>query len=292
MLQVLFSRAEIYHFFNVPDSVGLPLLFKRGTIVYDVRSPWAAVLKETFGSSPLVWLARLIERYMTRKADHVVCVNRMLARRAVEWGAQSVLVIPNYPAEAFGPRKPREETRGELGLTDSQVVLYLGKLSKVEGIEVLMRTIKEVVKGSVDVKFLIVGAGPQEEQFRTFLFEEGIEDRAVLTGWVPHQDVADYIQAADLCILPRPWDSVSPYIGPESVWKAGEYLVLGKPVVAPRMGGFAEAGFPVIAVDPSEMYRAVLDFFDSPPDLAETEHPRWSESHRRLRLFYEEMGAL
>ncbi len=290
--QILLARADIYHFFNVPDNVGLPLTLKRGTLVYDVRAPWAAVLRETFGKSPLIFLAKFIERFMTRKADHVVCVNRMLAERAVTWGARSVRVIPNYPSEDFGPTRDRAETRKELGIDDSSVVLYLGKLSKVEGVDLLMEVIRSATRLTPKVKFLVVGAGPQESQFKRFVEREGLEGRVVMTGWIPHEEVANLIQAADLCLLPRPWDSCSPFIGPESIWKAGEYLSLGKPVLAPRMGGFATAPFPVIAVDPSEMAQAVAEFFRRPATGSVQPHPRWPESHRRLERLYRSLGAL
>ena len=291
-LQILLAKADIYHFFNVPDNVGLPLLLKRGTLVYDVRAPWAAVLRETFGKSPLVVVAKMIERFMTRKADQVICVNRMLAQRAVTWGGKSVRVVPNYPSEDFGPTRDRTEFRRELGLSDSPVVLYLGKLSKVEGIDLLMNVIKETCAGMSEIRFLIVGAGPQEDQLRKFIKSQGLDKQVTMTGWVPHEDVANYIDAADVCLLPRPWDSCSPFIGPESIWKAGEYLSLGKPVVAPKMGGFASAPFPVLPVEPSEMAAAILDYFRNKKELPITPHPRWPESHRRLKILYTELGAL
>ena len=92
-LQVLLSRSDIYHFFNVPDVVGLSLIFKRGVKVYDVRAPWAAVLQETFGNSVVARFAEAVERIMTRKADYVVCVNDVLAKRAIGWGGKSVLSV-------------------------------------------------------------------------------------------------------------------------------------------------------------------------------------------------------
>jgi len=291
-LQLLLSRADIYHFFNVPDNVGMPLLLKRGTLVYDVRTPWAAVLEGTFGKSPLVIVARTIEKTMTRSADQVVCVNSMLAERAVSWGAKSVVVIPNYPAEDFGPSKDREEFRRALCLNGAPVVLYLGKLSKVEGIDLLMDVIKTTCKAMPNLRFLVVGAGPEEHKLKHFIESHSLESQVMMTGWVPHEDVANYINVADVCLLPRPWDSCSPFIGPESVWKAGEYLSLGKPVVAPRMGGFASAPFPVLPVDPSEMADAIINYFKNMTKKPITPHPRWPESHRRLKELYTRLGAI
>ncbi|MFW9786849.1 MAG: glycosyltransferase [Candidatus Thorarchaeota archaeon] len=290
-LQVLLTRADIYHFFNVPDIIGLPLIAKRGVVVYDVRSPWSGAIKETFGIAPLAKIAGLMERLMTRTADYVVAVNRPLAERARLFGGKRILISPNYPLPDFGPSRSRKEMREMLGLGSSPTVLYLGKITKVEGVSLLMNVIRKTCKTHPSVKFLIVGGGPQVGVFKKFVSDEELEANIVMTGWVPHSEVADYINAVDLCLLPRQWDSYSNYIGPDSVWKAGEYLALGKPVVAPKMGGFATAKFPVIPADPSEMADAVISFISEPTKKPVGERPSWRISHERLKRLYTLLGA-
>lgn len=291
-LQVLLARAHIYHFFNVPDIIGLPLLLKRGVLVYDLRSPWSASIIETFHSRPLSKIAEFSEKAMVRNADLVISVNLPLAKRARLFGAKKVTVVPNYPPLSFGPSRLREEMREMLGLGNSPTVLYLGKLSLVEGVELLESVILRVCSSLQDVKFLVVGGGPQEVTFKRFIAENNLEDRVVFVSWVPHEIVADYINAVDLCLVPRRWDSYSDYIGPGSVLKVGEYLALGKPVIVSKMGEFATAEFPIISVDPSEMSDAVIDFLSNPPPKSKTERLTWEISHRRLERIYKDLGAI
>lgn len=290
--QVALTQADIYHFFNVPDIIGIPLLFKRGILVYDVRSPWSASILETFGSGLLSKLALFIEQAMTRGADLVLSVNVPLAKRARLHGAKRVIVVPNYPPSSFGPSRSREVMRCALHLDDSPTVMYLGKLSIVEGVELLQDVVRHVSKAVQDVRFLIVGGGPQEKAFKRYVKTHGLHDNVVFIGWVPHEIVADYINAADLCLVPRRWDSYSDYIGPGSVLKVGEYLALGKPVVVSKMGGFATAEFPIIPVDPSEMSDAVVGFLSNPPPELKIERPTWDISHRKLENIYQDLGAL
>jgi glycosyltransferase involved in cell wall biosynthesis len=292
ILQVLLAKADIYHFFNVPDIIGLPLIVKRGVLVYDVRSPWSGAIEETFGNSSLAKFAEFIERLMTQSADFVVAVNKPLARRARHFGGKRILVSPNYPPADFRPSRSRDEMRASLGLGSHPTVLYLGKITRVEGVGLLMNIIQKTCTAHPEVRFLIVGSGPQEDLFRRFISEHNLDGNIIMTGWVPHEKVADYINAVDLCLLPRKWDSYSPYIGPDSVWKAGEYLALGKPVVAPKMGGFAEASYPVIPADPSEMADAVISFISKPIKATDIERPSWEISHERLRQFYKYLGAI
>ena len=291
-LQVLFTKADIYHFFNVPDIIGLPLALKRGVVIYDIRAPWAISLEETFGKSPLVKIAEAIERLMIRFANRILCVNSLLAQRAYDLGARTVTVISNFPASDFGPSRDRNEFRKMLGLSDSPTVLYIGKLSIVEGSALLMDVISKTCKENPDVQFVVVGAGPEEEALKDFIRCENLQERVKYVGWVPHEDVANYINAADICLLPRKRDGLSPYVAAESIWKVGEYLVMDKPVIVPRFGGFTEAAYPIISVDPSEMHSAIIDFIESPKKPMKSHHPRWTESDKKLHRLYESLGAI
>ncbi|MFW9965134.1 MAG: glycosyltransferase, partial [Candidatus Sifarchaeia archaeon] len=116
--------------------------------------------------------------------------------------------------------------------------------------------------------------------------------RVVMTGWVDHEDVADYIAAADICLLPRKWDTFSPYTAPENITKASEYLAVGRVVIAPKMGGFATAEFPVIPADPSEMADVLIEFLKSPRPISDFKRPSWDESHRRLTSVYLRLDAV
>ncbi len=292
LVQVAISKADVYHFFNVPDVIGLPLLLKRGTKIYDVRSPWFSSIQESLGNSALSRIGGLIERFMTRGADIVLAANYPIAHRAHAWGARRITMVPNYPPSDFGPKRDMKEMREILKLGNEQVVLYLGKISKIEGSELLKQIVLKTCTEVSTAKFLIVGDGPEKPSLDTFIEQHQLNDRVVMTGWVNHDDVADYISAADICLLPRKWDSFSPYTAPENITKAAEYLAVGRPIIAPKMGGFATAEFPVISVDPSEMAGALVEFLKNPRPMGDFVRPSWDESHRRLTSIYSKLGAV
>ena len=136
-LQVALAKADIYHFYNVPDIIGFPLAWKRGVFIYDVRSPWFSSIKESIGNNMLSRIASIIEYIITISADLVITANYPLADRAKRWHAKKVVMVPNYPPSTFGPKRARAEVREELGLRNEQAVLYLGKISKIGGSELL-----------------------------------------------------------------------------------------------------------------------------------------------------------
>lgn len=292
LCQVAVSRADVYHFFNVPDIIGLPLLLKRGTLIYDVRSPWFSSIRESLGSSLLSCLGGIIEWIITRGADVVVAANYPIAHRAHRWGARRITMVPNYPPPDFGPKRDRATMRRILGFDSEQVVLYLGKISRIEGSELLKHIILRTCTELQGVRFLVVGDGPEKHSLESFIERHQLLNRVLMTGWIRHEEVADYIAAADICLLPRKWDSFSPYTAPENITKAAEYLAVGRPVIAPKMGGFATAQFPVIPADPAEMADALVQFLRNPRKLGDFKRPSWTESHRRLASIYGKLSVL
>ncbi len=290
MIQVALTRADVYHVFNVPDIIALPMLFKRGAFVYDVRSPWSSSVRESFDIPPLWRIAGLIERELTIHATVVFTANTPLAVRARRWGAKRVVVIPNYPPESFRPSVTREEMRRRLGLSDEPTVLYLGKISRLEGVGLLKRVISETCAEIPNARFLVVGDGPELNSLTSHVRARGLSDRVIFTGWVPHSQVPDYIVASDLCILPRLWTSFSPYTTPENILKVNEYLAVGRPVIASKMGGFMDAHFPVIAVEPTKMGQAVVEFLRRPEEVAPSHRLTWAVSERRILAVYDSLG--
>lgn len=291
LVQVTIARADIYHFFNVPDVIGLPLTLKHGVLIYDIRSPWFSSVKESLGNSFLSRIAGMIEHWMTCKADVILTANYPIAHRAQRWGARRVTMVPNYPPADFGPSRDRDSMRKMLGLGSAQTVLYLGKISKIEGSELLKQIISRTTQEIPQVKFLIVGDGPEKPSLESFLEKHSLADNVIMTGWISHDEVADYIVASDICLLPRKWDSFSPYTAPENITKAAEYLAVGRPIIAPKMGGFADAKFPVISVAPSEMADALIAFLQNPRPMGDFKKPSWNVSHERLEKVYTKLGV-
>ncbi len=292
LVQVAISKADVYHFFNVPDVIGFPLLLKRGTMIYDVRSPWFSSIQESLGNTILSRLAVYIEFFMTRGANIVLTANYPLAYRAYRWGSRRITMVPNYPPANFGPKRDRASMREVLGVRGKQVVLYLGKISKIEGSELLKQIILKTSQTIPDITFLIVGDGPEKPSLDEFITTHSLSRNVISTGWITHNEVADYIAASDICLLPRKWDSFSPYTAPENITKAAEYLAVGKPIIAPKMGGFATAKFPVISVDPSEMADALISFLRNPKPLSDFKRPSWDTSHTRLKSVYSKIGII
>jgi glycosyltransferase involved in cell wall biosynthesis len=290
MIQGFFERPDVYHVENIPDLLGLIPIIKRAKMVFDVRSPWAEEIEVLQGSGITSGLARRVEKYVTRHADIVLVVNGVLEMRAKEWGAKKVYVVPNYPPVDFRPTMSSEIFKKQQGLSDKRVVLFVGKFSPVECTFEMVRTMADLLKQEKDMVLVMVGDGPERSNIESFVKLQGISDKVLITGWISHDLVPNWISIADVCVLPRREDVPSAkFYSPHSVRKVGEYLALGKPIIATPVGEFARSDLPITTAPlkdfPIEIRKVLRNHVtvNRPKDFT------WEKSERTLLEAYAEL---
>ena len=130
--------------------------------------------------------------------------------------------------------QPMDETyaKGVLGLPDKQIVLYVGRIEPLKGIDILLQSLAMLEEGS-DTRLLIVGGsleGDEElDRLKNMAEELGLGERVTFTGSVSQTDLPIYYAAADVFVLPSHYESFG--------LVALEAMACGTPVVASRVGG-------------------------------------------------------
>lgn len=228
-LQSLFVSGDILWVANCPDTVGIGPWLTGKKYVYDYRSPWSKEVEIEFGKGILSKLAGMIEQRVRERASAIVVVSSQM-QKDVEHLRKPVFVVPNYPSKYFVPSKGKRIMRDLLGSNqDSKVILFVGKLSRVEGADML-EEIAEGLSSLNGFELWIVGDGPLRTQI------EDLADKypAIVKffGWIDYRDIPNYITAADVCIVPRHPNPFSEYYSEQGIQKIAEYIALGKPVVA------------------------------------------------------------
>ena len=252
LLQVLFVRADMFWVANCPDILVLPLVLRRKKYILEYRSPWAIEVEGEFGGGPWIRLAAFFERFALQHSCIVTLTTSRLITRVEEFG-KPVFVIPNYPLKTFGAFiVSKGETRKQQHCSeDDKVVLFVGKLSRVEGGDILPKIIEGVLKKD-NVIFWIVGGGPLFLSLKKFA--QRFPKNVKLFGWQPHEEIPNLIAAADVCIAPRHKSRFSTYYNEEGVSKFSEYMFFQKPIVA---CGVAESG-EYLLVNENEMVNGIL----------------------------------
>jgi glycosyltransferase involved in cell wall biosynthesis len=200
------GRYDIVYATSPPYFVGVTGLWlsavKRARFVYEVRDLWlrsAKELGEVNNPRILRWAGHLDDLYY-RKATRVIAVTQGIHEELLAKGLKDKLhlVYNGTNSELLCDRGPGK--RHELGWDGRFVVLYAGILGIAQGLEHICATAREM-KAIADVQFVFIGEGPVKEQVRQ-LQKEWELSNLVLMDQVAREEIADYISAADCCLVP------------------------------------------------------------------------------------------
>ncbi len=127
-----------------------------------------------------------------------------------------------------------EITENDLGLNGfvkegDQLLVYAGTLEKYQGIDILIKSMKEVVQKNDKVKLLIVGGTEQQvKDFSSLAKELNLDEFIKFTGRVQQKLAKAYTGMADILLSPRSDGTNTPL-------KIYEQLASGKPLVATKI---------------------------------------------------------
>jgi phosphatidylinositol alpha-1,6-mannosyltransferase len=140
------------------------------------------------------------------------------------------------------------------------VLLSVGFLIKQKGHETAIRALPSLVKEWPDLRYLVVGDGPERGRLESLAAELGVAANVSFLGRVPEAELLAAYKAADVYVQPSVVvDGVTEGYGISFV-EAG---AAGLPVVGGRCGGVIEAvvdgvtGFLVTPGDAPDFARAV-----------------------------------
>ena len=85
-------------------------------------------------------------------------------------------------------------------LKDEITIIFVGRLAKEKNIEFLIENHKEILKHNRDVKLLIIGDGPDIEEYKKLISKLKIEENVILVGKVPYDEMPIYYQLADIFV--------------------------------------------------------------------------------------------
>jgi glycosyltransferase involved in cell wall biosynthesis len=166
-------------------------------------------------------------------------VKRYLA--TVKVPAQRIFVAPHAVDNAAYnqpvPENAKNALRSKLGLENQRIMLYLGRLEAIKGLEYLFEAVARM--NVQDVALVIAGEGSLRRELKNEARRLGIHERTRFSGYVRAEEAPVYYALADLLVLP----SVTMPTGKET-WGlvVNEAMNQGVPVVATDAVGAAAGG--------------------------------------------------
>jgi glycosyltransferase involved in cell wall biosynthesis len=227
-----------------PDGVGVSLIARR------LKLPYVVTLRGTI--NPRYGKACFGKRIREalRNAAAVISVSKPMAEIAIKLGVEpaAVRVIPNgVDAETFRPLD-KAECRRRLGMDSSTpLVVCVAGLKRPKGQEDLIRAMQTIGGACL----VLIGPPAGRPGYLTYLkalaSRSGLDGRVLFAGRVDRATVVDYLNAADVSVLPSHGEGC-PNVLLES-------LACGTPVVATSVGGVPDllrAGCAGLLVPPRE----------------------------------------
>jgi D-inositol-3-phosphate glycosyltransferase len=281
----------IYAHYWLSGEAGLALRGRWGVPLFQMFHTLAR-LKNSVARSPGEVEPR---RRVDAEARLVRTVDRIVAANVVErdhlarhYGAEPgrIAVVPcGVDTSLFRPGD-RAEARRRLGLDGRPLVLYVGRLEPIKGLDILFDAMGSLRAGGLPVELLVVGGDTDESRMGYEVqLRQGLQARAL--GASVHflgpqaQDVLrEYYVAADVTVLPSYYESFG--------MVALEAMACASPVVGTRVGGLTTTvrdgvtGYLVPEGDVMALAGRLADLLGD-PDAGERlgrEGARWAVQHR------------
>ncbi len=191
-------------------------------------------------------LSARIEMLNLHASDLVVVVSRVLRDELLERGvvARKILVNPNgVDVNFFHPGIDSSELRKSLGIAGKIVIGFIGTFGPWHGAEVLVQAVAVFLKSNPlyrdRLHLLMVGDGVRHAAARRLSDQLGIAANCSFSGLVPQRDGPKCLACCDILVAPHvPNVDGSEFFG--SPTKLFEYMAMGRPIVASRLGQISE----------------------------------------------------
>lgn len=202
----------------------------RKDLVVDFRMPLGPQLA-WLGHPTLASIVHRMENFIV-DGNLVIAPNEIIASMCREQGAVSVKVIPNYPTEDFKPTVSSRKWKVTHGFDpDGQVALFTGGIwiREIYGLDMLLKSWK-LVENSMNADLVILGDLPNDYMHK--MMQTLNIGRLYLPGRISLNDVANWVNCADVCLAPRTPGFPSSFYDDKDSTKISEYAALEKPIVA------------------------------------------------------------
>lgn len=264
---------DVYHchdLYTLPAGMWIRLRTWK-EIVYDAHeASYASLFSNIEGKTPkrVRWLVgEVSERLLSKFASAFIVPTESTSR--TKGYAESVAVVPYRPyARYFNPDNVDKEL--ERKYAKQKTVLYVGGIDKRKGFYELLGALSLLKDKISDVKLIILGKVSINEEISSALKRHRVEDCVDIFSWIPYWDVAKYINASNVGVIPihreiRSYQMAIPV-------KLLDFMSCGLPIVCsalPEMQRIVEetdCGIVVDPLTPENLSKAIENVLNSDVD--------------------------
>jgi glycosyltransferase involved in cell wall biosynthesis len=243
-------KADVYEAHTVSGYGFLKALRKRNTMkpfIQTIHGVLADEYAQSFqGGSPtfraklanlIMWQLSKIEGESAKNATLIVTVSKYSSEKIVQFygvdKAKIRIVTNGVDTQRFRPAQNLGKIKQQIGISNRQCVLFVGRLIPRKGLPFLVEAAKYIVKERSDTTFVVAGNGPLKSHLISYLEKINLSDSFVFLGDVNEDVLTALYNCADVFAFP----SIQEGLGIALL----EAQATAKPVVAFDVGGVHEA---------------------------------------------------
>ncbi|WP_144478084.1 glycosyltransferase family 4 protein [Cytobacillus oceanisediminis] len=161
---------------------------KRAKFVFNVADIWpeSAVELGILKNKTFIRMAEVLENWLYKKSWKIATATEGILEYMVKKGKkrENVFLLPNgVNTETFSPREANKDWLETLGFEGKKVFTFAGRVGYAQGLDSVLKAAKIVEGLNPDVRFLIIGDGPEKETLIK------LKDDLKLTNLVFHDSV-------------------------------------------------------------------------------------------------------
>lgn len=166
--------------------------------------------------------------WFLNKIDCFLVLSKCSARILEDYGIdkEKIAIIP----------LPLFEKTDLISHVEEDSILFVGWINMPKGLHILLEAMPKILANIPGAKLYVIETGEGKEykgKIVNLLKDLKIEEKVSFLGKRSTEEVKGYLQRCNVVVIPEQWENMSPLI-------LGEAAMMGKPIVASRIGGISE----------------------------------------------------
>lgn len=214
--------------------------------IIDVQDLWPEAFKLAFSvpviSDILFYPMKKISQYIYRHADNIVAVSKTYAEVALKPNKREKENISVFLGTDMNSFDKNVKENLVTNKDNFFRIAYVGTLGHSYDLKIIIDAIRILNdKGINNLKFVIMGDGPLQDEFKEYAKEKNIDSE--FTGRLEYKKMVGLLASCDLAVNPI-------------IHGAAQSIIN-------KVGDYAMAGLPVVSTQECEEYRNLLDKYNA-----------------------------
>lgn len=217
----IFSIFHPFHFapnaaISISEKLKIPVIIKIDDAVYEKSIGLKSIQRK---------IERMISSRALKKAAKILVAN--------EGTKKIVRDFYNVPLEKIGiiPNGIDTDLFHINGIKNSKMVFFSGVMYHHRGVDILLKSVPVVVKKVPEVKFLLIGEGPELDNLQKIVRDYNIEKNVEFRNWLERKEIINFLSEASIGIGPLRSTTVTKDALPIKVL---EYMAASLPIIAQK----------------------------------------------------------